>query len=133
MMQVEVPITLTMSSVRQPAPIASQCASKAPTGNRNAWLEPEFVGPDTPTTSGDLIRRGVFALQFLANTREQRIHFYQKSLRRQAAQLGFHSHLWPIAQTLRLTFLGSVMPQSVAATMSQCSKAETNSRRLSGL
>ena len=32
MMQVEVPMTFTMSSVRQPAPMASQCASNAPTG-----------------------------------------------------------------------------------------------------
>ena len=32
MMQVEVPITLTTSPRRTPAPIASQCASKAPTG-----------------------------------------------------------------------------------------------------
>jgi hypothetical protein len=32
-----------------------------------------------------------------------------------------------MAQTLRFTFFGSVMPHSVAATMSQCSKAETNS------
>ena len=45
----------------------------------------------------------------------------------------FHSHLCPIAQTLRLTFFGSVMPHSVAATMSQCSKAEANSDLLSGL
>ena len=45
----------------------------------------------------------------------------------------FHIHLWPMAQTLRFTFFGSVMPQSVAATMSQCSKAEANCPRLSGL
>src|ERR1039458_2472518 len=45
----------------------------------------------------------------------------------------FHSHLCPMAQTLRFTFLGSVMPQSVAATMSQCSNAETNSVRAAGL
>ncbi len=32
MMHVEVPITLTMSSVPHPAPMASQCASNAPTG-----------------------------------------------------------------------------------------------------
>ena len=32
MMQVEVPTTLTTSPLRQPAPMASQCASKAPTG-----------------------------------------------------------------------------------------------------
>ena len=32
MMQVEVPTTFTTSPTRQPAPIASQCASNAPTG-----------------------------------------------------------------------------------------------------
>src|SRR5213075_975683 len=41
----------------------------------------------------------------------------------------FHIHLWPIAQMLRLTFFASVMPHSVAATISQCSNAETNSAR----
>ena len=38
-----------------------------------------------------------------------------------------------MAQTLRFASLGSVMPLSVAATMSQCSKAEANWLRLSGL
>ncbi len=45
----------------------------------------------------------------------------------------FHNHLCPIAQMLRLTFFGSVMPQSVAATMSQCSKADSNAERCAGL
>ena len=39
---------------------------------------------------------------------------------------GFQIHLWPMAQTLRLACRGSVMPASVAATMSQCSKAVAN-------
>jgi hypothetical protein len=38
-----------------------------------------------------------------------------------------------MAQTLRFAFRGSVIPQSVAATMSQCSKAEANSARFAGL
>ena len=42
MMQVDVPITFTMSSVRQPAPIASQCASKAPTGIGMPAFSPSF-------------------------------------------------------------------------------------------
>jgi hypothetical protein len=42
MMQVEVPMTFTMSSVRQPAPIASQCASNAPTGMGIPALSPSF-------------------------------------------------------------------------------------------
>ena len=48
-------------------------------------------------------------------------------------QAGFHIHLWPMAHTLRGTWAGSVMPHSVAATMSQCSSAVTNRLRLSGL
>src|SRR5205085_3281696 len=47
--------------------------------------------------------------------------------------LRLQSHLWPMAQILRFTSLGSVMPQRVAATMSQCSRAETSSERLEGL
>src|SRR5437016_8641889 len=45
----------------------------------------------------------------------------------------FHSHLCPMAQMLRFTCFASVMPHNVAATMSQCSNAETNSERLAGL
>ena len=39
----------------------------------------------------------------------------------------------PIAQMLRDTCAGSVMPQSTAATMSQCSSAVAKRARLSGL
>ncbi len=42
MMQVEVPTTFTISSVRQPAPIASQWASKAPTGMGMPALSPSL-------------------------------------------------------------------------------------------
>src|SRR6266852_2865999 len=45
----------------------------------------------------------------------------------------FQSHLCPMAQMLRLTCFTSVTPHSVAATMSQCSNAETNAERLAGL
>ena len=48
-------------------------------------------------------------------------------------QRGFHSHLWPMAQTLRVTPRGSVMPQSVAATMSQCSSAVAKRVALVGI
>ena len=44
-MQVDVPITLTMSSVRQPAPMASQWGSKAPTGDGNACFQSQLLGP----------------------------------------------------------------------------------------
>ena len=45
----------------------------------------------------------------------------------------FHIHLWPMAQTLRGTSAGSVMPHSTAATMSQCSSAVAKRARFSGL
>jgi hypothetical protein len=38
-----------------------------------------------------------------------------------------------MAQALRFACLGSAMPQSVAATMSQCSKALAKAARFSGL
>src|SRR5271155_531728 len=41
-MQVEVPTTFTMSSVLQPAPMASQCASNAPTGIGIPDFNPSF-------------------------------------------------------------------------------------------
>ena len=63
----------------------------------------------------------------------KRIDFDEKFLGRQAAELGvphpFVAHRADAAFTLR----GSVMPQSVAAAMSQCSKAVTNCARFSGL
>src|SRR6266496_1063161 len=49
------------------------------------------------------------------------------------SSFAFHSHLCPMAQMLRFAFLGSVMPLSVAATMSQCSNADAQSSRFSGL
>ena len=45
----------------------------------------------------------------------------------------FHIHLWPMAQMLRGTCAGSVMPQSTAATMSQCSSAVTKRVALVGI
>ena len=43
MMQVEVPTTLTTSPWRTPAPMASQCASKAPTGMGMPARRPSFA------------------------------------------------------------------------------------------
>src|SRR2546425_12010683 len=82
---------------------------------------------------GKVIGRSIFAVQFFAYTCQQWIHPGEKFLGREAPSEVFHIHLWPIAQMLRLTFFASVMPQSVAATMSQCSKAEMNFERLAEL
>ena len=133
MMHVEVPTTFTISSVRQPAPIASQCASKAPTGIGMPAFRPSFSAQSGGKRSGNLVGRRHFAFQFFPHSRQQRIHFAQERSDGRPPRAGFHSHLWPMAQTLRFTFLGSVMPHSVAATMSQCSNAETNSERFAGL
>ena len=45
MMQVEVPTTLTTSPSRHPAPMASQCASNAPTGIGMPARKPELRRP----------------------------------------------------------------------------------------
>ena len=50
-----------------------------------------------------------------------------------AQRLGASTLEDPIAQTLRFTFRESLIPQSVAAAMSQCSKAESNCPCFSGL
>ena len=55
MMQVEVPITFTMSSVRQPAPMASQCASNAPTGIGIPGFSPSLLRPKRRESPGDLV------------------------------------------------------------------------------
>ena len=134
MMQVEVPTTLTMSSVRQPAPMASQCASKAPTGIGMPALRPSFSAQCGERRPGDLVGSRVFAVEFFANAGEQRIDLGQELFAAAGRRVSaFHIHLWPMAQTLRFAFRGSVMPQSVAATMSQCSKAETNFARCVGV
>ena len=46
---------------------------------------------------------------------------------------GFHIHLCPMAQMLRFTLAGSVTPESVAATMSQCSSAVAKRCALLGI
>ena len=106
---------------------------KSPDWHWNAGFQSQLLCPEWRKIAGNLVGRRVLAVEFLPDARKQRIHLYQKLFCRKAAQLAFHIHLWPIAHVLRFTFFGSVMPHSVAATMSQCSNAETNSSRLSGL
>src|ERR1700759_625759 len=57
MMQVEVPTTLTTSPSRQPAPIASQCASNAPTGIGIPGfnpISPAHFSESVPATESDV-------------------------------------------------------------------------------
>ena len=79
MMQVEVPTTLTTSPRRTPAPMASQCASNAPTGIGMPARSPSFSahsGERWPAIWSEVC---VAAGQFLAHAGEQRIDGGQKS------------------------------------------------------
>ncbi len=66
-------MTLTTSPSTRPAPIASQCASNAPTGMGMPAASPEFSGPFGCESSGDVIGREVSTLQFLPDAGKQRI------------------------------------------------------------
>ena len=133
MMQVEVPMTFTMSSVRQPAPTASQCASKAPTGIGIPGFNPSFSAQNGESVPAICSEVAYSPCNFSRTPLSSGSTFARNSSGGRPPSFAFHSHLCPIAQMLRFTFLGSVMPQRVAATMSQCSKAETNWPRFSGL
>ena len=56
MMQVEVPTTFTTSPSRQPAPIASQCASNAPTGMGIPARRPSFSAHSGAQMPGEMVR-----------------------------------------------------------------------------
>src|SRR5580704_7286077 len=133
MMHVEVPTTFTISSVRQPAPMASQCASNAPTGIGIPACNPSFSAQKTesfPAIWSDVTHAPA---SFSLTPANKGSTLTRNSSEGRPPRSGFHSHLCPIAQTLRFTLPGSVIPQSVAAAMSQCSKAETKSARFDGL
>ena len=106
MMQVDVPTTFTMSSVRQPAPIASQCASKAPTGIGIPGLQSQLLRPVRRQRSRDLLGCGVLAIQLFADSASSGSTFTRNSPAEARPVARFHIHLWPMAQTLRFTFSG---------------------------
>ena len=125
MMQVEVPTTLTTSPSRQPAPMASQWASNAPTGMGMPARRPSLVGPlcgERWPARWSEVRYSPPSFSRMPSKSGSSLE--RKDCGGRPPHLGFHIHLWPMAQTLRLTLAGSVTPHSVAATMSQCSKAE---------
>ena len=133
MMQVEVPTTLTTSPSLAPAPMASQCASNAPTGIGIPGRSPSFSaqrGDNVPAILSEV----AYSPSNFARTRASKGSTFTRKLSGgRPPSAGFHIHLCPIAHTLRFTRAGSVMPQSVAATMSQCSNALANCSRLPGL
>ena len=103
MMQVDVPTTLTTSPIRTPAPIASQCASNAPTGIGMPARRPSFPAHSGDERAGDLVRCARSGRASFARTpAKQRIDGCQEILRTASRRApAFHIHLWPIAQTLR--------------------------------
>ena len=68
----------------------------------------------------------VVAGEFFADAVEERIEFGEERLRRQAVPLGIPHPFVAHGADAALDELRAGMPQSVAATMSQCSKAEAN-------
>ena len=122
-----------MSSVRHPAPIASQCASNAPTGIGMPGLSPSFSAHSGDNFPASWSEVAYSPCSFSRTPANRGSTFTRKSSGGNPPSLAFHSHLWPMAQMLRFTFAGSLMPHRVAATMSQCSIADANSPRFSGL
>ena len=101
-------------------------------GNSGAQAQPR--GPLRAEVSGDLVAGGVAPAKLRADAGERGIETRSRnSSGGSPPRARFHIHLWPMAQTLRETCAGSVMPQRTAATISQCSSAVAKRARLSGL
>jgi hypothetical protein len=106
-MQVEVPITLTTSPRRMLAPMASQCASKAPVG-----MGMPARGRASPPTAGlrdgrRSCRRWRSARAILSRTpASSGSTAVRNSSGGRPPQSGFHIHLWPMAQMLRGNSVG---------------------------
>ena len=107
-MQVEVPTTLTTSPSRTPAPMASQCASKAPTGMGMPARRPSFSAHSAREVAGDLVG-GLVAAGRVSRARRRAAdrHAARNSSGGKPPSAAFHIHLWPMAQMLRGT-LGRV-------------------------
>ena len=134
MMQVEVPTTLTTSPSRTPAPMASQCASKAPTGMGMPALEAELRRPLGREAAGDLVGGGVAAVRAWRARRraaDRRRPGTPPAAARPASRST--STCGPWRRRCAGPRRGSVMPQSTAATMSQCSSAVAMRSRLAGV
>ena len=86
MMQVEVPTTLTMSSVRAARADRVPMRVEGAHRNRDAGLQSQLFRPMSRELPSNLIGSRVLAIQFFANAGEQRIDLDQELLRRQAAE-----------------------------------------------
>ena len=87
-MQVDVPTTLTTSPSRTPAPMASQCASKAPTGMGMPARSPSLPAHSGVRLPGDLVGSLIAPAEFLRARRPAADRRGQELLRRQPAQRG---------------------------------------------
>ena len=132
-MQVDVPTTLTTSPSFAPAPIASQWASNAPTGIGIPARSPSFCAHSEDKVPAILSEVAYSPCNFVRTPLSRGSTFARKLSGGRPPSAGFHIHLCPIAQTLRFACAGFLIPQSVAATMSQCSNALANFSRFSGL
>jgi len=74
--------------------------------NRDARLQPQFLRPNGRERAGDLIGSRVLAVQLFPNSRQKRIHFYQKTLRRKAAELCVPQPLMPHGANAAFHFPG---------------------------
>ena len=70
-------------------------------GNRNSGAQAELRRPLRRKVPGKMIAGQVFAAHFGAHAGKQRIDSDQKFSGGSPPHLGFHIHLWPMAQTLR--------------------------------
>ncbi len=94
-------------------------------GDGDAGLEAELFGPLGGEMAGEVIGGEIVSWRAFRGCRRRGDRRQErKACGGRPPHLGFHIHLWPMAQALRLTSAGVVMPARVAATMSQCSKAE---------
>ena len=126
-MQVEVPMTLTTSPRRMLAPMASQWASNAPTGMGMPAERPRLRGPLGVRGGRRSCRRWRSGRRSCRGRRRAAGRCWRGTLPAAGRpSAGSTSTCGPWRRCCGGFRVGSVMPQSVAATMSQCSSAVTN-------
>ena len=110
-------------------PVCVECAD----GDGDAGAEAEGFGPLGGEVSGELVAGEVVAAELGADAGEEGVDGDEELFGRQAVPLGVPHPLVAHGADGAAARAGSVMPQSVAATMSQCSRAVTKRSRLPGL
>ena len=103
MMQVDVPTTFTTSPSRIFEPIASQCASNAPTGIGIPARSPSFSAHSAERCPASLSLVRYSPPIFARTPASSGSTATRNSSGGSPPHFGFHIHLWPIAQTLRFS------------------------------